>query len=155
MEFKHRVEQKESFQIIGRKKYMTYANEFWHDIVKMWEEWDANGELEKLEKYSKDSKGVCINLSFRSPSNDDPERFAYVIGVKYNGIAHTEDYDIIPTPAGRYVVFDVPEKYRDDVGEFMGATIEKHMPALGFTHGDVEVEYFNGDTVEAWLLIKE
>jgi len=158
---KHRIEKKESFQIIGRTVYMTFANEFWHDIGGMWEDWNSNGMTAKVEKkYSSDKPGHHLDVSLPAPSAEDPQRFAYTIGCVYNGAANEDGYDVATVPGGKYAVFNIPEKYADSVGDFMGEIIE-YLKNEGHELAGVEVEYFSGsddawnDGWEAWILIKE
>jgi predicted transcriptional regulator YdeE len=147
----HRIEVKESFKIIGRTKRMSEREEFWHDIGKMWTEWNDGGMTKKMAKYSADNADYDMDVSIASA--DDPQVFTYTVGVRYNGAENIEGYDVVTVPGGRYAVFEIPQEYRDDVGEFMGKVIE-YLPTAGYERLGIDVEYFMGEKWEAWELIK-
>ena len=152
---KHRIEIKEPFQIIGRTKRMSEAEEFWHDIGGMWHEWNSNNMTAKVEKkYSSDLPGNHFDISLPTPTSEDSEAFTYTIGCKYNGVPNDDGYDIVTVPGGRYAIFDVPDEYKDDIGEYMGKIIE-YLPSAGYERMGVDVEYFMSDKCEAWELIKD
>ena len=156
---KYRIETKEPFQVIGRTRNMTEANEFWHDIGDMWNQWNSACMTQKVgEKYSKEPLGYHFDVSLPTPIASDPKAFTYTIGCMYNGAKNEDNYDIVTMPGGKYAIFDIPEQYKDDVGEFMGKIIE-YLQTEGYERAGVDVEYFK--TVEweegkweAWELIK-
>jgi len=138
---------------------MTEANEFWHDIGDMWNEWNSTGMTQKVgKKYSSEPMGYHFDISLLTPTADDPKAFTYTIGCLYNGVENEDGYDIITVPGGRYAIFDIPEEYKEDVGEFMGKIIE-YLPEAGYERIGVDVEYFKScdweaNKWEAWELIK-
>ena len=151
---KHRIETKESFQVIGRTRSMTEANAFWHDIGAMWDEWNNTGMTQKVEgKYSSDGTGYHFDVSLPTPTADDSQAFTYTIGCMYNGAKNEDNYDIVTVPGGKYAIFDIPDEYKEDVGGFIMKIIE-YLPTVGLERAGVDVEYFMGDKCEAWELLK-
>jgi len=150
MEYK--VEQKEAFQVIGRTKRMSTANDKFHgEIGALWREWNSTKMYEKFcGKYAKDEgHDMCVSITA-----EKSEDFDYTIGFIYNGTENTDGFDIVNVPGGSWVVFTIPDEYKKNVGEFMGRCMTEYLPAAGYSLTGVEVEYFTSSKWEAWFLIR-
>ena len=80
--------------------------------------------------------------------------FDYTIGILYNGAKNEDGFDIMTVPGGSYLVFTIPDKYKDDMGGFMHRVMTEHIPASGYGLAGVDVEYFCPNKNQAWFLIK-
>jgi len=148
----YRVEEKGAFQVIGRTKRMSTANDkFASEIGAFWREWNGTKMCEKF--YGKYAKGeehdMCVSITA-----EKSEDFDYTIGFLYNGTENTDGFDVVNVPGGSWVVFTIPDEYKKNVGEFMGRCMTEYLPAAGYSLTGVEVEYFTSIKWEAWFLVK-
>ena len=148
----YKIEEKGTFQVIGRTKRMTTVNdEYYSKIGAFWHEWNSTKMCEKYHgKYAKgDTHDMCV-----STPTEKTEEFDYTIGFLYNGAENTDGFDIVTVPGGKYVIFLIPDEYKKDVGSFMGRCISEYLPATGYELAGVDAEYFSKYKWEAWFLIK-
>lgn len=148
----YRMVNKEAFQIIGRTKRMTTVDDaHYRDIGAFWREWNNSDICQRMgEKYSTD-KSHCMDVS--TPTSKT-EEFDYTIGFLYNGVKNEDGLDIVTVPGGSYAIFDIPDKYKNDIGSFMERVITESLPAAGYELAGVDAEYFSETKREAWFLVK-
>jgi len=148
----YRVEEKGAFRVIGRTKRMTTANDkFYGEIGEFWHEWNSTKMCEKFcGRYAKDEEhGMCISITA-----EKSEDFDYTIGFIYNGADNTDGFDIVNVPCGSWIVFIIPDEYKQNVGGFMERCMTEYLPAAGYGLAGIEMEYFVGSKWEAWFLTK-
>jgi len=148
----YRVEKKEEFKVIGRTKRMTTTNdEHYGKIGSFWKEWNETKMFEKYHgKYAKgEAHDMCV-----STSTEKSEEFDYTIGFLYNDSENVDGFDIIIVPGGSYIIFNIPEEYKNDIGKFMGQCITEYLPASGYELAGVDAEYYTKNKCEAWFLVK-
>jgi len=148
----YRIEEKTAFQVIGRTKRMTTIDDaHFGKIGAFWDEWNR---AEACQKYhGAYAKGEDHEMCVSTPA-DKTEEFDYTIGFLYNGAENVDGLDVEAVPGGTYVVFEIPEEYKRDVGAFMGRCITEHIPAAGYQLGGIDAEYFTEAKREAWFLVK-
>ena len=148
----YRVEEKGAFQVIGRTKCMTTANDkFYGEIGEFWHEWNSTKMCEKFcGRYAKgEEHSMCISITA-----EKSEDFDYTIGFIYNGADNTDGFDIVNVPSGSWIVFIIPDEYKQNVGGFMERCMTEYLPAAGYGLAGIEMEYFVGSKWEAWFLTK-
>lgn len=104
----YRIETKEAFQLIMRKKKVSCSQELTTaEISEFWKQCNLDGTISALCKYisKEDIFGNCIaGASFGKDAAD--EQFPYAIGAVYNGLPIKEKYFVAEEiPAHTYVVF--------------------------------------------------
>jgi AraC family transcriptional regulator len=148
----YRIEEKETFQVIGRTQRMTTANDEYHNkIGAFWHEWNNTKMFDK--HHYRYAKGEAHDMCVSTPT-EKTEEFDYTIGFLYNGAENTDGFNIVTVSGGSYVVFNIPDEYKKDVGSFMGRCIAEYLPAAGHELAGVDAEYFSKTKWEAWFLIK-
>jgi len=149
----YRVEEKGTFQVIGRTKRMTTTNdEYFNKIGAFWHEWNSTKMFKKY--HSQYAKGEAHDMCV-STSTEKTGEFDYTIGFLYNGTENVDGFNIVTVPGGSYVVFTIPDECKKDVGSFMGRCITEYLPAAGYELNGVDAEYFPASHKwEAWFLIK-
>ena len=162
----YRIETKESFQILCRKKQVVRQNEPpTKEISEFWRQCRADGTIQELCKYN--TKGnmfgnSIVGISFSRDLTD--EEFPYGIGVAYNGETVTEDSLAVETiPSYTYAVFKCvgpmpeafQETYKKMYTEFFPAS--EYQPCMG-----VEFEVYPSDdvrnssyTCEIWVAVEK
>ncbi len=149
----YRIEKKETFQFIGRRRRVTTVNDAHYGAIgSFWHEFN-NGDLCRIlnEKYSSDQENWVMDVSTPTANTDE---FDYTIGVPYNGAANEDGLDVVTVPGGTYVIFDIPDEYKDNIGKFMHRVMTEHIPALGYELAGVDAEYFADGKAQAWFLVK-
>lgn len=148
----YRIEEKGAFQVIGRTRRMTTANdEYFGEIGAFWHEWNSTGMFKKF--HGRYARGEAHDMCVSTPT-DKTEEFDYTIGFLYNGAENVDGFDVVTVPGGMYAVFSIPEECKKDVGSFMGRCITEYLPAAGYQPGGVDAEYFAEKKWEAWFLVK-
>ena len=149
----YRVEEKATFQVIGHTRRMTTVNdEYFGKIGSFWHEWNTTEMFKK--HHGKYAKGEPHDMCVSTPA-EKTEEFNYTIGFLYNGAENLDGFDIITIPGGTYIVFNIPEAERNNIGDFMGRCITEYLPAAGYELSGVDAEYFSETKWEAWFLIKQ
>jgi len=138
----HTIEQKNAFQLLGRKQHMTCYSQ----IDAMEQKWLAHAPAGDKDLYY-----VELPASYAGAS----EGFVYAIGWLSNDEKAAGDYEIITVPGGRYAVFDVPEEDLDDVGHFKGM-IHAFLTKSGNWCDGVEIQHVKpGNDMEVAFLLGE
>lgn len=104
----YRIETKDAFQLIGRKKKVSGNEELTAaEISDFWRQCSTDGTIEALCRYAPEDNifGDCIvGASFGKDAAD--EAFPYAIGTPYNGLPVTEEaFTLEEIPAHTYAVF--------------------------------------------------
>ena len=134
----HKVENKNSFTLMGWKRHMTCYSE----IEGMETEWDNHNAKRNLYR---------VEL----PASDmgKSEGFVYAIGWLTGHTESLTGYETISIPGGRYAVFPVPEENLDDVGDFKGM-IHEYITSSEYGYAGVEIEHVKTDNqIDVWFLI--
>ncbi len=148
----YKIVQKEAFKVIGITKcFTTDVGVHNGGIGAFWHEWNTKKMFETFSgKYAKgDAHDMCV-----STPTEKADEFHYTIGFLYNGAENTDGLDIVTVPGGNYVVFNIPEEYKTNVGSFMERCITEYLPATGYELSGVDAEYFTDAKCEAWFLVK-
>ena len=148
----YRIEKKDEFKVIGHTKRMTTTNdEHYGKIGSFWNEWNNTKMFEKYhDKYAKgEPHDMCVSTATKKT-----EEFDYTIGFLYNGSENVDRLDIMTVPGGSYIIFNIPEEYKNDIGKFMGRCITEYLPASGYELACVDAEYYSKTKREAWFLVK-
>jgi AraC family transcriptional regulator len=148
----YRIEEKATFQVIGRTKRFTMeSGVYGGGIGAFWGEWNSAEMCQKFcGRYAKgEPHDMCV-----SSYTENPEEFDYTIGFLHNGAENTDEFDIVTVPGGSWAVFTIPDEYKQDVGSFMARCITEYLPAAGYELTGVDAEYFTESKWEAWFLIK-
>ena len=148
----YRIEEKETFQVIGRTKRMTTVNDaHYNGIGALWNEWNSTKMFDKF--HGRYAKGEAHDMCVTTPA-EKTEEFDYTIGFLYNGAENVDGFDIVTVPGGTYVVFTIPDEHKKNVGSFMGRCVTEYLPAAGYELAGIDIEYFPESKWEAWFLIK-
>lgn len=111
----YRIEKRDAFPVVCKRKQVgkpTSANAT-PDITAMWQEFGADGTMEKLVSYMpkdpvmKGLLGICFS------SELDAKQFPYGIGVEYDGRKIDDGFEVITIPASTYAVFTSTGKMPD------------------------------------------
>ena len=144
----YRIETKETFQVIGRTIRTSTANE---GIGEAWHEWNSTQMCDRFHgRYAKgEAHDMCV-----STTAEKTDEYDYTIGFLYNGAENVDGFDIVTVPGGKYVIFPIPDEFRNDVGGFMARVYTEYLPSLGYVPNGVDAEYFTASKWEAWFLVK-
>ncbi len=161
----YRIEKKEAFQLICRKKQVTkpQGDTATADISAFWNECSKNGTIEELCKYGRfDHFGGVLGVCFSGEMADSG--FPYGIGVEYNGAPLCgEALDIVEIPAYTYAVFQCRGRMPDAFKKTYQQICTEFFPQSGYAYGSgVELEVYPSADVqdpnyscEIWIAVKE
>ena len=148
----YRLEEKAEFQVIGTTKCFSEESITSGSRGRFWHYWNKNKMHQKFSvKYGKgEAHHLCV-----SARTDKTDEFYYTIGFLYNGAENTDDFNVISIPSGIYMVFVIPDAYKNDISKFMAHCIAEYIPAAGYELAGVDIAYFPiKKQSEAWFLLK-
>jgi AraC family transcriptional regulator len=156
----YKIEEKEAFQVIGITKRMTTVNdEDRHQMRVFRQEWfKMNENADLFSKYAKgEPHDFCISIAIENTAD-----YNATSGYAYNGAENTDKLNILTVPGGTWVVFNIPDDYRNRVGEFQGRCLAEYLPATSYKLAGVHVMFFSfpkspespKSIFEAWFLVK-
>lgn len=161
----YRIEKKETFRIICKKKQVTKpeGDTAATDIHVFWDECTKDGTIENICKYARfDNLGGVLGICFSGDMADSA--FPYGIGAEYNGAPlHGEALEIMEIPAYTFAVFQckgpMPETFKTTYQRI----VTEFFPQSGYEYGNgVELEVYpsvevsNPDyTCEIWIAVNE
>lgn len=162
----YRIEKKDSFQIICKKKQVTkpQGDTATADISAFWNECGRDGTMETICKYGRfDNLCGVLGICFSDELADSG--FPYGIGAEYNGASlNGEALDVIEIPAYTYAVFQCKGKMPDAFKDTYQRICTEFFPQnSSYEYGSgVELEVYpsadvqNPDyTCEIWIAVKE
>ena len=162
----YRIERRDAFKVVCRRKQVEkpqYASAA-RDITAMWQEFGADGTLDKLiaclpqGAMMKGLLGICFS------SELDAKQFPYGIGVEYDGRRIDDDLEIVTIPANTYAVFTSKGKMPDAFIDTYNRIVTEFFPQSSqYEYAEnVEFEvYPSADTsnpdylCEIWIAVHE
>ena len=152
----YRIEEKESFQIIGKSiRTTTRDGENRRRIPKFWDECCENGLLTRLCTYAntETTLGVCTDFSA------DLEEMSYMVAVEKPDKDESHEFEVREIPASTWAVFTAIGLLPSSVQKLLDQIYGEWFPSMGFQHsGGPELEvYLPGDTTaedyrcEVWI----
>lgn len=162
----YRIEKRNAFQIVCKRKQVDkpQSGTATRDISAMWQEFGADGTLERLtalipeKPVMKGLLGICFS------SELDAKRFPYGIGAEYDGRTIDDDFEVVDIPAGTYAVFTSRGKMPEAFVETYHRIVTEFFPqSMQYEYaGNVEFEvYPSADTsnpdylCEIWIAVHE
>ncbi len=111
----YRIEKRDAFQVVCKRKRVAkpQAANATQDITAMWQEYGADGTMDKLvacmpeNPVMKGLLGICFS------SELDAKQFPYGIGVEYDGRKIDSGLEVVTIPASTYAVFTSKGKVPD------------------------------------------
>ena len=162
----YRIERRDEFQVVCKRKRVgkPQSASATQEITSMWQEYGANGTLERLISYIPENpmmKGL-LGICFSSELN--AKQFPYGIGVEYDGRKVDGDMEIVTVPANTYAVFTSKGKMPDAFVETYNRIVTEFFPQSSqYEYAEnVEFEvYSSADTsdpnykCEIWIAVNE
>lgn len=148
----YKIEEKQAFRIIGKKKNMNMANgENLKEIPMFWDEASKSGLVGRLMEFSAQPPvpvGACANFG--------EENFDYYVGVIGAKEAPSE-FDVLEVPASTWAIFECTLITIQEVTQRIFA---EWFPTSGYEHAMCpEIEYYYGNDpsgnpkCEVWMPI--
>ena len=111
----YRIEKRDAFQVVCKRKKVgkPMSANVTRDISAMWQQYGADGTMEKLASYIPENpmmKGL-LGICFSSELN--AKQFPYGIGVEYDGRKTDDGFEVVTIPAHTYAVFTSKGKMPD------------------------------------------
>ncbi len=162
----YRIERRDAFKVVCRRKQVEkpqYASAA-RDITAMWQEFGADGTLDKLIAclpqgvMMKGLLGICFF------SELDAKQFPYGIGVEYDGRRIDDDLEIVTIPANTYAVFTSKGKMPDAFIDTYNRIVTEFFPQSSqYEYAEnVEFEVYSSANTsdpdyrcEIWIAVKE
>ncbi len=163
----YRIEKKEAFDVILRKKRFPKAHEITtREIAKFWGECQTDGTVAAVCKYIPENNifdKCIIGVSFDADPDLPNADFPYGIGAHYNGAEIKEDYLTVETvPAHTYAVFKCVGKMPEAFQKVYKYICTEFFPASGYKPCGIEIESYpsadiqNADyTCEIWIAVEK
>ena len=163
----YRIENKEAFEVILRKKRFPKAHEITtREIAKFWGECQSDGTIPSIIKYIPENNifdKSIIGVSFGADPTDVSGEFPYGIGAHYNGRKIEEDYFTVETiPAHTYAVFKCKGKMPEAFQKVYKYICTEFFPASEYQPCGIEIESYpsadieNCDyTCEVWIAVEK
>lgn len=162
----YRIEKREAFQVVCKRKRVgkPQSANATPDITAMWQEYGADGTMEKLIQYMPKSPMMKGLLGICFSSELDAKQFPYGIGVEYDGRKIDDDLEIVTIPANTYAVFTSKGKMPDAFIDTYHRIVTEFFPQSSqYEYAEnVEFEvYSSADTTdpnyqcEIWIAVKE
>lgn len=162
----YRIEKRDAFQVVCKRKKVgkPQSANATQDITAMWQEFGADGTMEKLisclpkNPKMKGLLGICFS------SELDAKRFPYGIGVEYDGRKVDDDLEIVTIPANTYAVFTSRGKMPDAFIETYHRIVTEFFPQSSqYEYAEnVEFEVYSSADVsdpnyhcEIWIAVNE
>ena len=162
----YRIEKRDAFKVVCKRKRVGKPQSAGatEDITAMWQEYGADGTIERLVKcFSKTSvmKGL-LGICFSSELN--AKQFPYGIGVEYDGRTIDDDLEVVTIPANTYAVFTSKGKMPDAFIDTYHRIVTEFFPQSSqYEYAEnIEFEvYSSADTdnpdyqCEIWIAVNE
>lgn len=162
----YRIEKRDAFQVVCKRKRVgkPQSANATHDITAMWQEYGANGTIERLascipqNSVMKGLLGICFSSELSA------KQFPYGIGVEYDGRKIDDDLEIVTIPSNIYAVFKSKGKMPDAFIETYNRIVTEFFPQSSqYEYAEsVEFEvYSSADTsnpnyqCEIWIAVNE
>lgn len=163
----YRIEKKEAFDVILRKKRFPKAHEITtREIASFWEECGKDGTISSICKYIPQDNifdKCIIGVSFDADGTELGGDFPYGIGANYNGAEIAEDYLTVERiPAHTYAVFKCVGKMPEAFAKVYKYICTEFFPASEYKPCGIEIEsYPSADvenpeyTCEVWIAVEK
>lgn len=162
----YRIEKREVFQVVCKRKRVDkpQSANATPDITAMWQEYGADGTMERLIQCMPKSPMMKGLLGICFSSELDAKQFPYGIGVEYDGRKIDDDLEIVTIPANTYAVFTSKGKMPDAFIDTYHRIVTEFFPQSSqYEYAEnVEFEvYSSADTsdpnyqCEIWIAVKE
>lgn len=163
----YRIEKKEAFDVILKKKYFPKAHEITtKEIAKFWQECSNDGTIPAVCKYiPKDNvfQNCILGMSFDASPTKCGDDFPYGIGANYNGEKIEEEYlTVEKIPAHTYAVFKCVGKMPEAFQKVYKYICTEFFPASDYQPCGIEIESYpsadtqNEDyTCEIWIAVEK
>ena len=162
----YRIEKRDAFQVVCKRKKVgkPMSANVTRDISAMWQQYGADGTMEKLASYIPENpmmKGL-LGICFSSELN--AKQFPYGIGVEYDGRKIDDGFEVVTIPAHTYAVFTSKGKMPDAFIETYHRIVTEFFPqSTQYEYAEnVEFEvYESADTsdptyrCEIWIAVNE
>ncbi len=162
----YRIEKRDEFKVVCKRKRVgkPQSSNATHDITAMWQEYSADGTMERLiacmpkNPVMKGLLGICFSSELCA------KQFPYGIGVEYDGRKIDDDLEIVTIPANTYAVFTSKGKMPDAFIETYNRIVTEFFPQSSqYEYAEnVEFEvYSSADTqnpdykCEIWIAVNE
>ncbi len=162
----YRVVKRDAFKVVCKRKKVgkPQSANATQDITAMWQEYGADGTLEKLiscmpeNSVMKGLLGICFSSELNA------RQFPYGIGVEYDGRKIDDDLEVVTVPENTYAVFTSKGKMPDAFIDTYNRIVTEFFPqSAQYEYAEnVEFEvYSSADTsnpnyqCEIWIAVKE
>ena len=162
----YRIEKRDAFPVVCKRKRVgkPQAANATPDITAMWQEYGADGTMERLlacmpqDPVMKGLLGICFSSELNA------EQFPYGIGVEYDGRTIDEDLEVVTIPANTYAVFTSKGKMPDAFIETYHRIVTEFFPqSIQYEYAEsVEFEVYASDDIsdpnyqcEIWIAVQE
>ena len=162
----YRIEKREAFQVVCKRKRVgkPQSENATPDITAMWQEYGADGTMERLISYMPENPVMRGLLGICFSSELNAKQFPYGIGVEYDGRKIDSDFEVVTIPANTYAVFTSKGKMPDAFIETYHRIVTEFFPQSSqYEYAEnVEFEvYSSADTsnpdyrCEIWIAVNE
>ncbi len=162
----YRIEKRDAFQVVCKRKSVgkPQSASVTPDITRMWQEFGADGTLERLiacmpkNPTMKGLLGICFSSELNA------KQFPYGIGVEYDGRKIDDDMEVVTVKPNTYAVFTSKGKMPDAFIDTYHRIVTEFFPqSTQYEYAEnVEFEvYSSADTsdpdykCEIWIAVKE
>ncbi len=161
----YRIEKKDTFQIICKKKQVTkpQGDTATEEISAFWNECTKDGTMEDICKYGRfENLGGVLGICFSGEMADSG--FPYGIGAEYNGAPlHGEALEVLNIPAYTFAVFQCKGRMPKAFTTTYQRIVTEFFPQSNYEYGNgVELEVYPSDkvddpnyTCEIWIAVNE
>lgn len=162
----YRIEKRDAFQVVCKRKRVgkPQSANATPDITAMWQEYGANGTMDRLIAYIPENPVMKGLLGICFSDQLDAKQFPYGIGVEYDGRKIDDDFEIVTIPEHTYAVFSSKGKMPDAFIDTYHRIVTEFFPqSVQYEYGEgVEFEvYPSADTsnpnytCEIWVAVNE
>lgn len=162
----YRIEKRDAFEVVCKRKRVSKPQSAGatQDITVMWQEFGADGTMEKLISCMSENPVMKGLLGICFSSELDAKQFPYGIGVEYDGRKIDGDLEVVTIPANTYAVFTSKGKMPDAFIDTYHRIVTEFFPQSSqYEYAEnVEFEvYSSADTsnpdyqCEIWIAVNE
>lgn len=163
----YRIEHKEAFSVILKKKRFPIAHEITtKEISKFWKECSDDGTIKSICKYIPENnsfKSCILGVSFDAMPNTSNNDFPYGIGTCYDGRpVDNAELSVETIPSHTYVVFKCVGKMPEAFQRVYKYICTEFFPASDYHPCGIELEsYPSADTqrddytCEIWIAVEK